>query len=208
MDELFIYDRDKGLFKEILKQSFVIEGRYHVSADGGMDLNTNNLNTLIAKIPEQKYPLCVCMTPRSQIIMQNGQQREEFYFNLLFLCQTYIASNGVKRPDGSTRKSTHEVWYDWKDMKQCAQDFLLMLDKVIREKKIDGIRPIGVEFNVDISNVAVRRLSKYSEDRVSGVLVTFVGNMNGGQCEITDYPNEAFSNITVPDLVVHPQHKH
>lgn len=203
MDELFIYDRDKGLFKEILKQSFVMEGRYHVSPDSGQDLNSNNLNTLVAEIPEKKYPLCVCVTPRSNIVTQNGQQKEEFYFTLLFLCQTY---NDMKNP--RTKQSTHEVWYDWKDMKVAAENFLIILDEATRKARLGNGLPIATQFNVDISNVVVRRLSRFTEDRVSGVSITFTGTLMGSDCQITDYPNNFLTNFVTPDEVVHEQHKH
>jgi hypothetical protein len=192
MDELFIYDRDKGLFKEILKQSFVMEGRYHVSPDSGQDLNSNNLGTLVAAIPEKKYPLCVCVTPRSAI----GTQSEEFYFTLLFVCQTYNDMNNPK-----TKQSTHEVWYDWKDMKQAAKDFLLKLDEVTRKN-------IAHKFNVDTSNVVVRRLSRFGEDRLSGVMITFTGLLMDAGCEVTDYPPDFLANFVMPDFNVHAQHKH
>ena len=203
MDELFIYDRDKGLFKEILKQSFVIEGRYHVSPDSGQDLSSNNLNTLIANIPAKKYPLCVCITPRSVIVNQNGQQKEEFYFTLLFLCQTYKDMDNTR-----TRQSVHEVWYDWKDMKLAAENFLTMLDEATRKARLANGLPIATQFNVDISNVVVRRLSRFTEDRVSGVSIAFTGTLMGGDCQITDYSNNFLTNFVTPDEVVHEQHKH
>lgn len=208
MDELFIYDRDKGLFKEILKQSFVMEGRYHVSPNSGQDLNSNNLDTLVPYMPEQKYPLGVCMTPKSVIINQNGQQKEEFVFTMLFLCQTYYGKNGVKVPDPRTRKSTHEVWYDWKDMKQVAADFIIMLDQVTKKKMLASNRPIATEVNVDTETVHVRRLTKFNEDRVSGVRIDFSMTMMLGTCELKDYLEGALAAITVPDENVHPQHKH
>jgi len=203
MDELFIYDRDKGLFKKVLEQSFVIEGRYHVSADMGQDLNANNLGTLVASIPEKKYPLCVCVPPVSNIVTQNGQQKEEFYFTLLFVCQTYKDQSNPR-----TRQSTHEVWYDWKDMKQAAADFISVLDSFTRSAKLQSGLPIAVQFNIDAGNVKVTRLSKFGEDRISGVAIRFTGTLHGNDCAINDYPADYLTKIVVPDEVIHPQHKH
>lgn len=203
MDELFIYDRDKGLFKKVLEQSFVMEGRYHVTPDMGQDLNSNNLNTLVANIPEKKYPLCVCIAPRSNIVTQNGQQKEDFYFTLVFVCQTYKDQSNPR-----TRQSTHEIWYDWKDMKQAAEDFIAVLDDVTRKNKLASGLPIATQFNIDAGNVKVTRLSKFGEDRVSGVAISFMGTLNGNTCELNDYPADYLFKIQTPDEVIHPQHKH
>jgi hypothetical protein len=208
MDELFIYDRDKSLFKAVLQQSIVMEGRYHVSPNSGQDLNSNNLDTLVPSLPGDKYPICVCLTPRSYLKMENGQQKEEFYFTLLFLCQTYTGKNGTKNPDPRTRKSTHEVWYDWKDMKQCASDFIITLDNVTRKKKLANNLPIATEFNIEVEKVDIKRLSRFNEDRLSGVAITFCGNLMGGFCEVKDYLPEAFAAIEIPDQNVHAHHKH
>jgi hypothetical protein len=208
MDELFIYDNNKGLFKEILKSSFVIEGRYHISSNQGQDLNSNNLDTLISTIPDQKYPLCVCIAPPSKFGFVNGQLKEDFYFTLLFLCQTYNGTNGTKQPDPKTRKSTHEVWYDWADMKRAAMNFISVLDDVTRKNKLSNGLPIVTQFNIDSSTVNVKRLSKFNEDRISGVSITFAANLMGSDCNIQDYPKTYLTDIVTPIEIVHAQHKH
>src|SRR5574340_79137 len=109
MTELFLYDREQGLFKEILKKSTVMKGHYHVSPNFGKDLDTNNLETFI-KDPKnglvdvtEKYPLCVCMTPRSKHVFMNGTKWEQFVFNLYFVCNTYYtSSNQIKSLDRDT----------------------------------------------------------------------------------------------------------
>lgn len=206
MDELFAYDENKGLFKEILKQSFVMEGRYHVSYMNGQDLNTNNLGNLIAELPIKKYPLTVCLSPISQINTSlDGQTKEDFIFNLIFLCKSYNVANGI---NDKTRKAVHDIPYDWKDMKQCAMDFLIMLDKITRQKKLANGLPVCTQFNINLNSINVKRLSKFNEDRVSGVWVSFAANMFGSDCGIMDYTLASIDLITIPNEVIHEQHKH
>jgi hypothetical protein len=90
MNELFLIDRDRGLFKEILKQSIVMQGRYFVAPHYGHELNTNNLEmylkdaaTGLSDVP-QKYPCVVCIAPKSRKVVLNDYPWEEFYFNLFF----------------------------------------------------------------------------------------------------------------------------
>lgn len=204
MDELFVYDENRGLFKEILKQSNVMEGRYHVTTNNGQDLNANNLGTVVATVVQKKYPLCVCVAPKSVINTINGQQREDFYFNLLFLCKSYNAANGT---DQHTRKASHDIPWDWKDMKECAANFILMLDTVLRTRRINGV-PIAALFNIDAENITVRRLTKFTEDNTSGVWISFKGDLLGEICEIKDYSSTAAQDIIIPPLTIHQAHKH
>lgn len=204
MDELFIYDEKRGLFKEILKQSNVMEGRYHVTVNNGQDLNANNLGTVVADVVQKKWPMCVCVAPKSVIGTVNGQQREDFYFNLLFLCKSYNAANGT---DQKTRKANHDIPWDWKDMKECAANFITVLDKFLRTRRIDGV-PVAALFNIDLENIVVRRLSKFTEDNCSGVWISFKGDYLGDICVVKDYPADAVENIIMPPLIIHEGHKH
>lgn len=217
MDELFIYDRDKGLFKEILKHSTVIGGRYHLSANYGYDLNTNNLEQYL-KDPAsgladagQKYPACICITPKSRIVSINGNKWEEFYFYLYFVCTTnYTGQNKIKSLDPSTNTSSHHVWYDWKDMKECAVNFLELLKKV-QKKPVDSngnTVPLGSIFNVDTERADIVRLTKMNNDKISGVGLYFSAFMLADTCNLQDYTPESLDSITIPPLSIHPLHKH
>lgn len=203
IDELFIYAKENSLFKAVLSQSAKMQGRYHVSSNGAMDLNTNNLDTLVANIAEQKYPMCVCLTPKSEM----QQEREVFQFNLLFLDSTYYTSTGApKQPNNKTGQSTHEVWMDWQDMKNAAVGFITTLDTVTRTRNLASGQRIGMFFNISMDSINVRRLSKFNQDRVSGVSITFIGNLNNGLCVTPDYENNAVANITIPTNINHPEH--
>lgn len=213
IQELFIYDREKGLFKEILKQSTVMQGRYHVSPSQGNDLNTNNLETFFKDDKNgladawQKYPLCICVTPRSRYITINNVRREEFTFNLYFVCTTfYTGTNQIKTKDPETNTSAHHIWYDWQDMKECAQQFIDVL-------KLQLQRRINIEtesvllksmLQIDSGNVIFNRLTKFNNDRLSGVSVTFLMYMDASGCEYPDYPG--LDDIIIPPLIIHELH--
>lgn len=218
MDELFLYDRDKGLFKEILKQSTVMEGRYHVSPNGGNDLNTSNLESYIndpasgLSTAKQKYPLCVCMTPKSRFVALNGHRWEEFTFQLFFITMTYTnADNSIKDMNVSTKTSKHHVWYDWKDMKEVAANFIEALAKVIsmRTITINSVPvPLKMLVNIDKDNAVFHRHSKFNVDKISGASVSFMMYMDASMCSLNDYSEVNLNtDVTIPPADIHVLHK-
>lgn len=213
--ELFIYDREKGLFKEILKKSTVMEGRYHVSPNGGKDLDTNNLETYI-KDPAnglvdafQKYPLCVCMTPRSRDVVINGKKLEEFTFVLFFVCTTfYTGNNQIKLQDKDTNTSAHSIPWDWADMKRCASSFLFMLEKQLQRKITVKEQSVPLRLFLNLGDGAVyNRLTKFNNDRLSGVSVSFNMYLDATACDLEDYKDVDPNSVTIPPLDIHPIHK-
>lgn len=212
MTELFIYDREKGLFKEILNKSMVMKGHYHVSPNYGKDLDTNNLETFIkdpknglVDVPE-KYPMCVCMTPRSKEININGHELEQFVFNLYFVTPTfYTSDNQIKSLDKDTNTSSHHIWYDWQDMKRCASNFIDMLRKVISTRIIINGEslPLKTLLNID-GDVIYNRLTKFNYDRLSGVSLSFAMYMDSSFCDLDDYKDVDVRSITMPPLDIHP----
>lgn len=218
MQELFIYDRDQGLFKQILKLSTVMQGRYHVSPNYGKDLDTNNLETFIkdpanglVDVPD-KYPLCVCMTPRSKEMKINGNLLEQFIFNLYFVTPTYYTGdNQIKSWDKDTNTSAHHIWYDWQDMKTCASNFVRMLKSVIAKNMItinagDPMFPLRTFLNID-GDVIYNRLTKFNNDRLSGVSLSFALYLDNSLCALDDYADVNVSDVILPPLDIHPLHK-
>ena len=210
MDELFLYDRDKGLFKQILKQSKVMEGRYQVSPSYGHALNTDNLDNFLSEgingiidLP-QKWPMCVCMPPGSVLGKDdNGSFKEDFVFELFFLCTSgYTSTNKVKFPDRATGQSMHHVWYDWKDMKEVALEFLKMLERVIKLHKLKSFMV------VDFSRIPVRRITKINNDSVSGVSISIAVDFDAEVCDHADYEDDSLSKIVLPAGIIHKLHKH
>ena len=215
INELFLYDREKGLFKEILKKSAIIEGRYHVSPNGGKDLDTNNLETYIKDPlnglsgPDQKYPICVCMTPRSRIVNINGRRLEEFTFNLYFVCNTfYTGTNQIKAHDKDTNTSAHHIWYDWMDMKRSAEGFLFMLDSQLKRKITVGEKIFPLRAYANLGDSAIyNRLTKFNNDRLSGVSLAFNMLLDATVCDSEDYSEVNPEDITMPPADIHPIHK-
>lgn len=214
LQELFLYDREDGLFKQILKTSSVMQGRYHVSPNAGKDLDTNNLETYmkdagVGLTDTQKFPLCVCMTPTSRYIVVNNQRFEQFTFTLFFVCTSYYTgTNQIKTPDVDTNLSMHPVWYDWQDMKNSAQQFLDLLKKIITTKNVtidSVITPLKTIINFG-NDAIYRRLSKFNNNRLSGIQATFTITMVAPDCgdNLPEYPD--ITSIVIPNEIIHAPH--
>lgn len=212
IQELFLYDEQAGLFKQILKQSSIMKGSYHLSPNQGNDLNTANLETYI-KDPAKgltdlkKYPICICFTPRSRIVSINSQDFEQFTFNLFWLTTTYRnGDNSIKMVDKSTRQSAHYIWYDWQDMKSCAMNFFNMLDQVIKTKQIlisNVSYPLRSMIHAEKGNVIYNRLTKFYNDSLSGVSQAFTITMEPLQCDQSEYID--INSITIPSPIIHQE---
>jgi hypothetical protein len=205
MSELFLYDRDAGLFKAILNQSTVMQGRYFILANGN-EINTSNFSQYISdalagmQSVTQKYPVCLCMPPRS---LPDGV-RQTFAFTLFFLTKSGITGqNKIKEIDTDTQVSTHHTWYDWKDMRECATNFVSTLNNVLRTKSSGSLK-LSSMFNVLPDGRSIEPLSNLGNDNLSGVRLTFRVEMNI-DCEIQDYADAV---ITIPTADIHPLHKH
>ena len=206
MTELFLYHREQGLFKQVLNQSKVIAGRYHVSPNYGHDLNTNNLETFI-KDPkyglqdvEVKYPICVCMTPSSRFVKINTIKWEQFTFTLFFLCNAYQdGNNQIKNLDKDTNTSAQTIPDDWNAMKQCASDFLDVLWKVTLKTSFGEV-PLKSILNIEFDNAVIGRLTLFNNDKLNGASVSFQATMQTNCCAVTDYTSNVLDNITIPTM--------
>lgn len=209
INELFLYDNNNGLFKEILKGSSVMNGSYHLSPNQGNDLNTSNLETFIKDpanglIDMKSYPMCICFTPRSRTILLNGVVFEQLVFNLYFLTTTYRQNGQVKMRDKDTGKSGHYVWFDWMDMKRCADNFYSVLQQTIKTRTVTqgGVaNALSMWFQVDKGNVIYNRLTKFYNDSLSGVSQSFTVTMQIDNCQQTEYSNLAA--IVIPPGEIH-----
>ena len=210
IQELFLYDRDEGLFKEILKKSTVIKGSYHVSTNHGNDLNASNLETYVKDpanglIDDKKYPICICVTPRSRQVKVSGQPLEQFTFNLYFLSTTFrTPDNKIKLKDKDTNVSAHHVWYDWQDMKNCAMNFCFVLSQVIRTRTIlidNQLIGLRTQINFDSGNVIYNRMTKFNNDQLTGVSIAFPILMNAVQCDTEEYVS--IDDIVIPSPIIH-----
>jgi hypothetical protein len=207
ISELFIYGRDSSLFKNILKESAVIKGNYHISPDYGHNLNSDNLHQFIRdekyglKSIKEKYPIALCMTPKSRIIMINGQKWEEFIFTFWFLTTDKTQNNQVKKLDKATNTSGQHVWDDWDDMKQAASDFHETLKKVIQQKSLTSGPLLRSVINLSPdSAVNFQRVTKVQNDKLNGICMTFALCAFTDACQLKDYSTTAVSDIIIPSL--------
>lgn len=198
----------KSLFQSVLKESNVIQGRFHVCPKWGAELNTNNLEQVIEATigegPARKYPLCILMPPRAVgDLTSNRGTRKEYRFMMLFLTTTYYTgANQVKAPNRDINKSTHTIVEDWHDMERCAVNFLKVLTDALEESDqqpfaVSEAHPQGLDMVSTIGN-----------DRLSGVLLSFTGLLSTG-CDLEDYPSDYLTKIILPDAIdAHPEHLH
>lgn len=212
IDELFLYDKERGLFKEILNKSVIMQGRYHVSPHNLQDLNTDNLESFIKddkvglRAPEQRYPIAVCNTPRSRFKSINGNRWQEFYFSMFFLTRSHVtADNQIKSLDADTNTSAHHIWYDWQDMKNCADDFLSVL-KAMLQVSANGTR-LKTVMGFDQEGAIFSRVTEVTNDKLSGQNVLFSVSLYAGECTLADYPANVINSITVPPFTIHAPHK-
>lgn len=199
MTELFLYDQDLGLFKQIIKQSTVMDGRYYVVS------NTFDINNVALQLTDQKYPCVACMPPRSD---SPGQNLQSFFFNLLFLTKRGVTGqNEIKDANPETLISEHPPWYDWKDMNECAMGFHQTLRKVLRERRVADGKPLKGYVSLIGETFTVDRFSNAGNDIVNGVRLSFSMLGNFG-CAVADYDDACIAEIEIPDLDIHELHKH
>lgn len=216
MEDLFLHDQEKGLFKSILSKSSIIEGRYFVSPDYGFNLNTENLGAFFKdekfglSDPSQKYPMCVCITPKSFIEQEQpgSPHTERFIYDLFFLTKDgRTGQNQIKSMDKHTGQSKHHIWYDWSDMKRVSSSFISMLNKVL-QKRIPVTSPFRLQF--DKSFIPVKRITQVNNDVVNGVAITItVTTTYNLMCDTPDYEDVEVGDIEINGILsdIHPKHK-
>lgn len=192
ISELFIYGRKSSVFKDIVAQIEELQ-MYHVSPDYGYDLNAGNLKTFIKDAKyglqdiAQKYPICVCITPRSIPQLINGFMWEQFNFTLFFLERTgYNSDNTVREQDADTSLTQDEEENSWARMKIAAMKFLNLLQLTLRGYVTteDGDIKFSQILNVDYNRAIIRRLSNFNVDKLSGVQLDFQVLFSIAECEI------------------------
>lgn len=205
------YPYINSLFKAILNVSEVIDGRYFMCPKWGSEINSAFLSEVVLNAGNGiKYPAALCMPPRKTGNFQfsgeevGGTQIGYNYLNcqMLFLRPTtYTAYNQPSQPLPNTQIPTHTAIDCWHDMGRCAEDFLQVLRQVIIYNSLQGT--INISENAQQS---ITPVSDIGNDKLSGVLLSFVIMLNGG-CAIEDYPSDYLTEIQVPLLIdTHPTH--
>lgn len=182
IDELFLYDRDTGLFKQVLDQSATIQGRYFVAPHGTEDLNTANLSQYIESatqgvtVPDQKYPMVLCLAPRSQV----RESVEVFSFNLLFLVR-----NGINDINSDSMISMRNAWKDWNQMHSVGVQFIRKLNSTIKAGMLNGL-PYKSFMGIVNDSVDIFRFTSKSNDNLNGARLNFRMEISVN-CETPDY---------------------
>lgn len=194
----------QDLFTNILKKSKAIQGRFHVSSKGGIEINSDTVGEVLNdEVKLKKYPLCLMMPPRSSGNYSNTMDEwEDNRFTMFFLKTTYYDSNNqVSNINQKTQTSQHTILQDWHDMKRCAVSFIRVLSEVQRKRGL-----INTAFRMSGSDKHITPVSMIGVDRVSGVRLDFSASLLIG-CALEDYSQKDISLITIPVMDSHPEHQ-
>jgi len=198
------YPYIESVFKSVLAQSFVMQGRFYSSPHFGSELNTSNLEQVleraIGNYKSKEYPLCLMLPPRSMGDYTSDHFKDEYQITLYFLTSTYrTTKNQIKVPNTDALVSQHPIVFDWHDMKRCAVNFIKVLSEL----------SIGQRFFIGNRQVAViDPISTIGNDNVSGVMITFNLIINE-LCALEDYTEDYTSKIILPEPSdIHPEHLH
>lgn len=204
-DELFIYE----LYANILKLSKVIDGRYYVAEGYGNDLNTASVGEILTDVlgsitvPKQKYPLALQLAP-VETVPSYTKGFSVFRNDIFFL--TLDGRNGdgtLKSEDIATRTSRHTIKEDWKDMREVAGNFRMMLRAVMN---LPALRNM---YHDDSNNVDVyTRISLSNNDRVNGIWLQFATKLATKPCDLADYEGKTAGDVQIPNFIPHALHKH
>jgi hypothetical protein len=190
ISELFIYGRTDSLFSQVVAQ-IPPAGlmRYHVSPDYGHDLNASNLKVFLEDI-KPKYPLCVCITPRSTQEMINGYRWERLIFSIYFLERhQHRAQNVIRDPDKDTLISRRTQPQDWDEMKIAAMNFFDMVnltfggDITINNGTTQTVPFRSISY-LDRERTDIRRISNFNNDNINGVEFNFNLFLSIPACEV------------------------
>lgn len=203
-----MYDRDTGLFRKLVDQLTAIH-TYHISPNYGQDSNTNNLEQYLkdpaygVSTVTQKYPICVCITPRSRPTRINGARWEQFFFTIYFLQRTGVdGQNKLRSLDKDTNQSTHQVWYDWAEMKTAAIQFIDLFELTIKGDVVVNSETIKFRriLNVDFDKMDIRRLSNFNNDKISGIELNFACYLDISECTLVVGDIEYLVSTTLPEV--------
>jgi hypothetical protein len=203
INELFLYDRDNGLFQSIIKQSIKLTGKYHLCPNYGYELDSANLDQYIQDpltglTAVDKFPCCACLPPESRLLKLNQQKGESMMFHLYFLTPAgRTGKNQIKAVNRSTNTSSTNSWDDWEEMKVCAVSFLEVLYNTLL-KGFAGETKLTSIFHLNYEGARIRRLTKFTTSSLNGVSLTFNIDMLLDVCTIGDYSIMVLPNAQIP----------
>lgn len=189
MNELDIYQ----IFQNIFDQSKVINGQFSIATRYGGSLDDEKVGEYITNtLKPKRYPLAALFPP----VDVPGDKINSMKFKLLFLVQEGNDTKGIKKPL-SNNTSGHLIIYDWKDMVDCAYNFI----KVIKE--LSKITPRQFSIKTEM----IERFSQSSTARLSGAALSFSMEILNTNCENNEYEINDFRDL-LQTKDIHPQHTH
>lgn len=197
------------LFKTILENSLVMQGRFFVCPKWGAELANPSIDEQVAigQAQANKYPAALLMPPPKEGHFEYAGRPEQsgtslldiYTIRMLFVAQSQTSgAHQVLQPNGID-ESTHSVPDTWHDMDRAAQNFLSVL-----HAKLSGVA------NVIFWDEAMPKITlvpNIGNDEVCGVMLSFKLAIYSG-CTIEDYAEGWDTNIVLPAQVdTHPIHK-
>jgi hypothetical protein len=167
------------LFKALVEQDPVLQGRFFVAEGYGNDLNANNFDNVIkdavgAMTTAQKYPVAILFPPVEVIAKGYDWNWSQFRLKMYFLTTSYYDVNGIKAQDLNTNTSDYPILKDWADMRKVAGQFRVNFNDYTRK---NGLNVVHERQNIPDF---YERISKRGNDRVSGVALQWEIALNIG----------------------------
>lgn len=191
MNELNIYKT----FQNIFDKSKVIQGRFSIAINYGSDLNNEKVGDYIVETLKPKsYPLVTLFPP----VDFPEEKFSDYKLKLVFVLQQGEGSLGIK--DSLSNNTTgHPVILDWKDMRECARNFIDIL------KKVGKIPPVPFSIKPGM----IERFSYTGTQKLSGVTLSLDMKVKEAVCDNTEYDVErADLSKLLSTENIHPQHTH
>lgn len=187
MNEINIYQT----FQNIFDKSKIINGRFSIATGYGSDLNNERVGEFIVdKLQSKEYPL-VALFPPIELPNDKGS---EFKFKFIFALQQGEGSFGIK--DVLSNNTTgHPIIYDWKDMSECAKNFIHIL------KEVSKVTPRFFKVNPGM----IERFSYQGTQNLSGVALTLDMDLLEIICENTEYEVTDIPKLLCKENI-HEQH--
>ena len=194
--------------RAVLAQSAAIQGRCYMAPFWASELNTENLQQIVADSlsgsQKKQYPLSLILPPISDSEPPNSPGSgswEAYTVNQLFLKQEGRTSDGqIQDIDWLVNNSQHTITEDWHDMRRAALGYYRVFRELCIREMGGTIRPTD---RIPVRCVPVTRLGN---DRLNGVLLSYRISIFDFCGEPEDYPPGYLDAIVVPAGDQHPAH--
>ena len=189
-NELNIY----RTFQNIFDNSKVIKGNFSIATAYGNSLDDEKVGEYITnELKPKAYPLVALFPP----IDLPGDKFTTQKFKLIFVVKQKEGSIGIK-DSLENNTSGHPIIFDWKDMSECAYNFMAIMTKLSK-----SVLPKPFNFKTEM----LERFSSQGIHQLSGVALSFSMEIPNGICENSEYEIEDLGALLSTNDI-HPQHQH